>query len=270
MGPAMDQQIVAEPFDHCLAAARVFGIDDAFVREVRTKRAQLAGPRFGPDGRLLEWLAAMTEREPGHRHILHLYAVYPGGRITPRATPDLAAAAGKSLAYRLSSGGTTRAVNLSDAGNVGWSLAWNTGLWARLGDGERAHRTAMTLLLRATWPNLMDTHPQKGTPGVFQIDGNLGTTAAIAEMLLQSHEDTLHLLPALPGAWPAGAVRGLRARGGYEIDLAWQAGRLTEARIQARRDGVVRVGRGEEVVDVRLRAGEIRVLDARLQAGAGR
>jgi alpha-L-fucosidase 2 len=269
MGPTMDQQIVAELFDHCLAAARVLGIDDGFVREVRGARAKLAGSKVGPDGRLLEWLEPRQEREPGHRHISHLYALYPGGQITPRDTPELAEAARKSLAYRLSSGGTTRAVNVSDSSNVGWSLAWNTGLWARMGDGAQAHQTLTSLLRRAAFPNLFDCHPQKDTPGVFQIDGNLGGAAAVAEMLVQSHRDEIELLPALPSAWPAGKVRGLRARGAYEVDLEWRESRLERATIRAAAAGTLRVRLGDKAVERAVRAGEVVSYDAALQGRTG-
>jgi len=237
MGPTMDQQIAAELFDNCLAAAQVLGIDDDFTREVRAKRAQLAPTPIGPDGRLQEWPQPFPEREPGHRHMSHLYAVYPGGQITPRDTPELAEAARKSLAFRISGGGSTHGANLSDSSNTGWSLAWNAGLWARLGDSAMAHQTLTSLVRRAAFPNLMDFHPRKDTPGAFQIDGNLGGTAAIAEMLLQSHHGEIELLPTLPAAWATGAVTGLRARGGYTVDISWREGRLASAAITADRDG---------------------------------
>ncbi len=231
MGPAMDQQIVAELFDHCLAAAAELGVDDAFVREVADKRARLAGPRIGSDGRLLEWLDALPEREPGHRHMSHLYAVYPGGQITPRATPGLAAAARASLAARIAAGGDGK-VNLSDASNVGWSLAWNAGLWARLREPERAHQTFNALLHRAVFANLLDGHPRKGRENVFQIDGNLGGAAALVEMLLQSHDGSIDLLPALPAEWSDGSFSGLRARGGSAVEARWSGGRLQGAALR--------------------------------------
>lgn len=241
MGPTMDQQIAAELFDNCLAAARVLGIDDAFTREVQAKRARLAPTRVGADGRLLEWQEPFAEREPGHRHMSHLYAVYPGWQITPRTTPGLAEAARKSLAFRVSGGGSTRSVNLSDSSNTGWSLAWNAGLWARLGDAAMAHQTLTSLVGRAAFPNLMDFHPRKDTPGVFQIDGNLGGAAAIAEMLLQSHADEIVLLPALPASWRQGSVTGLRARGSVGVDLEWKQGRLAAATLRPDRDGPLTV-----------------------------
>ncbi len=241
MGPAMDQQIVAELFDNCLAAAAVLGEDDAFVAQVREARPKLAGPRIASDGRLLEWSKEHPEREPGHRHMSHLYAVYPGGAITPSTTPELAEAARKSLAFRLNNGGSIDAVNLSDSGNTGWSLAWNAGLWARLGDGGNARKALVALLQRATFPNLMDAHPQKNSPGVFQIDGNFGAAAAMAEMLVQSHAGEIELLPALPPEWPEGSVRGLRLRGGGEAAVAWKAGALADASIQVAKGRKIRL-----------------------------
>lgn len=236
MGPTMDQQIVAELFDHCLAAAAELGIDDAFVREVADKRARLAGSRVGTDGRLLEWLDEVPEREPGHRHMSHLYAVYPGGQITPRATPELAAAARASLAARIAAGGDGK-VNVSDASNVGWSLAWNAGLWARLREPARAHATFNALLERAVFANLLDGHPRKGRENVFQIDGNLGGAAALGEMLLQSHDGAIDLLPALPSEWSEGAFAGLRTRGGFTVDARWARGALTAATVTSARGG---------------------------------
>lgn len=233
MGPAMDQQIAAELFDSVLAAARELGVDDAFTGEVRRARARLAGPQIGRDGRLLEWPRELVEREPGHRHLSHLYALFPGAAISPRATPELAAAAEKSLHRRLRAAETTPAVNMTHSGNVGWSLAWNACLWARLGNAAEAHHALAALLRGTTFPNLMDLAPRKDSPGVFQIDGNLGLTAAVAEMLLQSHEGVLHLLPALPAAWPEGAVTGLRARSGFTVALRWREGALVDATVHS-------------------------------------
>jgi len=165
----------------------------------------------------MEWAYDFPEVEPGHRHISHLFALHPGNQITVTHTPDLAEAAKKSLDYRLKNGG----------GHTGWSAAWLVCQFARLGEGDKAEESVNTVLKRSTSPNLFGQHPP------FQMDANFGLTAGIAEMLVQSHQGFIELLPALPAGWSSGHIRGLKARGGYEIEITWTGGKLEMAEISS-------------------------------------
>jgi alpha-L-fucosidase 2 len=236
MGPSMDQQQIWDLFGNVIEAARELGVDDAFAARVRDARAQLAGPQIGSDGRLMEWPEEFKDSENGgHRHLSHLFGLHPGSQITPRGTPELAAAARKSLEVRLANG----------AGGCEWTSAWTINLFARLLDAEKAHEYILWHLNRMIAPNLFDV-----CGGPFMIDGNFGYTAGVCEMLLQSQERiedriqnpevrrmeagfVLNLLPALPKAWPNGSIKGLRARGGFEVDMTWAEGKVVTLTVKS-------------------------------------
>jgi alpha-L-fucosidase 2 len=238
-GPAMDRQILRDLFDQVARAANLLGTDAAFAAEVTAARAQLAPDRIGKDGQLQEWLQDWDADapEPHHRHVSHLYGLFPSEQIDVDRTPALAQAARRSLELR------------GDE-STGWATAWRANLWARLRDGEHAHRIIELLLgPKLTYPNLFDAHPP------FQIDGNFGGTRAIAEMLMQSRGDDILLLPALPHAWPSGSVTGLRARGRCTIDVRWRSGQLAEAVVRTDVKGRRVVKLGARAVEIDLEPG---------------
>jgi len=225
LGPAMDSQITAALFRACLQAAELLETDSAFCERLRRTLNGMPQPSIGKHGQIMEWIEDYEEAEPGHRHISQLFALYPGEEIDFHETKKWAEAAERTLERRLANGG----------GHTGWSKAWIINLYARLHDGERAHQHLKELLQASVYTNLLVRHPP------FQIDGNFGATAAVAEMIVQSHRDVITLLPALPQAWPDGKATGLRLRGGYTLDISWQGGKLKEALLRASADGECRV-----------------------------
>jgi alpha-L-fucosidase 2 len=238
----MDSQILRDLFTACIRSSEILGQDGEFRSRLITARGRLAPSQIGAQGQLQEWIDDWDAIAPEqhHRHVSHLYGLYPSDQIDLRTTPELATAARHSLELRG-----------DDA--TGWAIGWRLNLWARLHDAEHAYNI-LKLLLRPerTYPNLFDAHPP------FQIDGNLGGTAGIAEMLLQSHGGELQLLPALPNAWPAGSVSGLRARGGFELtQLSWKDGRLTRAEIRSSLGGECRINYAGKTISRATMPGEI-------------
>ena len=213
----MDLQLLWDTLTHAIRAAEILEVD-ADKRALWQDMLDRVPPmKIGSKGQLLEWNEEVEEVEPGHRHLSHLFGLFPGEQIGPERTPDLFQAAMRSLDIRLANFG----------GHTGWSRAWTACLFARAGEGDKAYEHVEHLITDFATDSLLDLHP----PRVFQIDGNLGGAAAVVEMLLQSYHGEIHLLPALPGAWPEGTVSGLRARGGFTVDMTWADGQLTEATI---------------------------------------
>ncbi|MGI4790217.1 MAG: glycoside hydrolase family 95 protein [Janthinobacterium lividum] len=247
-GTTADLAMVREVLHNTIVSARILGVDTELADRAADALSRLPPYEIGEFGELREWPSDVSEHDRGHRHISHLYANHPGVTITRTSTPELAEAVLQSLNRRVEFGG----------GYTGWSRAWLISQYARLGAGNRAHHSLHVLLAESTYPSLLDVHPP------FQIDGNFGGTSGIAEMLLQSHDGAIDLLPALPDAWPRGSVTGLRARGGFEVSIEWSEGRLAAATLTATLASAFRVRCGSLSADFECRPGDVFKLDANL------
>lgn len=231
-GPTMDTSIIRELFEFNIIAADTLGIDQAFVAELKDKVSQLMPLRIGKHGQIMEWSEDFDEAEPGHRHMSHLYGLYPADEIR-QSTPELFEAAKKTIERRLAHGG----------GHTGWSRAWIINFYARLANGNAAYENIIALLKNSTLLNMLDNHPP------FQIDGNFGGTAGIAEMLLQSHDGCIDLLPALPDAWKDGEFEGLVARGGFKVSAQWKDGSVVYCRVEGKENKPFRLKFNGTVID---------------------
>ena len=244
--PTMDIELIRELFENCRRAAEILGTDAEFRSELVRTQKRLPPLQIGKRGELREWIGDYPEVEPAHRHVSHLYSLYPGHDIRLKTTPEVAAAAKKTLELR-------------GDGGTGWSEVWRAALWARLQNPEHAYANLRLLITKNTLPNMFDLCPP------FQIDGNLGGPAAITELLVQSTDSEISVLPALPRQWPSGSSKGVRVRGGGKLDITWKEGRLTELRLQSDHAVKYRLIYGDESTEVQIEPGKPILLDSTLR-----
>ncbi len=242
IGVTMDNQILRDLFSQCIKAAEVLGVDDELNAGIKDALSRIKPDRIGKHGQIMEWIEDYDEAEPGHRHISHLYGLHPSSQITPDGTPELCAAASKTLERRLANGG----------GHTGWSRAWIINNYAKLWNAEKAYDNYEQLLIKSTLPNLFDNHPP------FQIDGNFGGCAAVAEMLVQSNEERTVLLPALPCSWKSGRVSGICIQGGAELELEWKDGKLVIFIVKAKKEIKTRIVYKDKIFDIAMNEGDRR------------
>jgi len=243
----IDIQIINELFDACIESATILGTDSELVSQMKKAMKMLPPVLIGKDGTIREWIEDYVEAEPGHRHMSHLFGLHPGTKIT-NDTPELFEAAKRTIEKRMASGG----------GHTGWSRAWIVNFYARLLDSEQAYQHLLALLRKSTLSNLFDSHPP------FQIDGNFGGTAGIAEMLLQSHNNEIHILPAIPSEWQDGFIKGLKARGNFTVDIEWNEGELTKLKIKSGSGGICNIRYKNKTIQVKTAAGKHYTLNSNL------
>jgi alpha-L-fucosidase 2 len=239
MGPTMDQEIIYNLFKNTIEASKILNTDEKLRKTLEKKMKKLAPVQIGANGTIMEWRKDYKEAEPGHRHMSHLFALYPGTEFSFSTSPEMMEASRKTLERRLLYGG----------GHTGWSRAWIINFYARLHDGNEAFNNIQALLMKSTLPNLFDNHPP------FQIDGNFGGTAGIAEMLLQSHAGEIVLLPALPDKWTKGNVKGLMARGGFQVDMKWENGELVKMKLLSKLGNTCHITYKDKTIDLNTKKG---------------
>jgi alpha-L-fucosidase 2 len=251
LAPAMDIQIITHLFNSTIEAAEILGENkDELIVKIKNQLKRLSPVKIGKDGRILEWSSEeFKEAEKGHRHMSHLYGMFPGNLYNWDETPKYMKAAEKVIQERLKHGG----------GHTGWSRAWMTNFYARLLQPEKAYESLQLLYKKSTLPNMFDNHPP------FQIDGNFGATAAIAEMLVQSHNNKIDILPCLPKKWHSGSVKGLVARGGFEVEINWEKEKLVSLTITAKVDNKTKIQYQKITKNISLIKGESITLNSELK-----